>query len=58
MYNIGKMTKNVKLLSLIGIAAALAGAFVLFLNTNSSTVQAATIQIPTQGTSYVRKVEG
>ena len=37
------------------IATSLAGAFVLFLNTNSSTVQAATIQIPTQGTSYVRK---
>ena len=30
------------------IATSLAGAFVLFLNTNSSTVQAATIQISTQ----------
>lgn len=43
------MTKNVKLLSLIGIAAALAGGSVAILNNNNSsasTVQAASITLP------------
>lgn len=40
------MTKNVKLLSLIGIAAALAGGSVAISNNNNSTVQAASITLP------------
>lgn len=40
------MTKNVKLLSLIGIAAALAGGSVAISNNNDSTVQAASITLP------------
>lgn len=40
--------------SLLGIMAASA-ALAIFSTTNSTSVQAATIQMPTQGTSYVRK---
>ena len=58
------MTKNVKLLSLIGIAAALAGGSVAISNNNNSTVQAASITLPAgytksallNGTKLVKQV--
>ena len=37
------------------VVASVAGAFGLFLSANNAPVQAATIRIPAQGTSYVRK---